>query len=181
MFLRFLFFCLSGLCFYKGIEYLGGIPFLGIFTYSDDLYFFDNHWLLWAIHRVCFHRSNFTDHILPLNHLSEDSMAEVEPIGSFLSDEELTTIGSRAGVSHCQLSLFSKGKGIDKLVGKLIAWVSCPCSCTISRLEHEVLNHAVRLGVVIIMFPFERIRYISIGTFGQGNKVGHCSWSCLVV
>jgi len=110
----------------------------------------DNN-LLVGLARLRTERFNLFDHIHALNHLSEDHVLAIQPLGLGSAQEELGTVGVGSSVSHGQDS----GSGVLQLEVLILELVTIDrlASSTVSgsevtSLTHEVGDHSVEAGAL---------------------------------
>ena len=89
------------------------------------------------------------DHVLAFGHLAENRMLAVEPWGFDMGDEELRSIGVRAGVGHRENARTIVLQVGMKFVLKLVARTAGAGALRTTGLDHEVFDHAVELQTVV--------------------------------
>ena len=87
-------------------------------------------------------------------HLSENGVLAVEPLGGHMGDEELGTIGTlprpgAAGVSHSQQAGLGELQVGATLVIKLVAGATAAGALRVATLNHEICNHTVESQTII--------------------------------
>src|SRR5690606_16974813 len=112
-------------------------------------------------------QTNRLDVLLPIQHFAENGVSVVEVRRRHGSDEKLAAIGSGSGIRHCQPTGAIKVEEAHKLVTKLIAGSATACSGGVAALRHELLNHAVESGVVVIPLLCQKDEAVD----GQGGEL----------
>src|SRR5881396_591196 len=113
---------------------------------------------------------NLVDHVLSLGDLSENGVDSVKVRLGSMTDEELAAAGVLPGVGHGQRPRdVLLGLALDGVAGPAGADASLPgLRNRVTTLNHEVRDHAVKLGAVIE----SRVReFLEVGDRG-GHFVG---------
>src|SRR5581483_2608403 len=80
---------------------------------------------------------NFFDYIVAFDDLAEDAVLSIEPRGRGHGDEELASVGVRAGIGHGEHALALVLEGGVELVGEAIARIAAAGPLRASALNHE--------------------------------------------
>src|SRR5699024_2386822 len=84
-----------------------------------------------------------------VEYFTEDGVAVLEPRCCYRGDEELRTVGTRAGVCHGEFIRFVEVEFGVEFVFELVARTADTATQWIASLNHEVSDDAVEDGAVV--------------------------------
>lgn len=99
-------------------------------------------------------------HILSTDNFAENCVMAIQMRLWRVGDEELRTVGSRAGVGHGKRSRFVAIGIAFEFIGKLISWTAGSGSGWVAALDHEVGNDAVKYDAVIKPFASQEHKIV---------------------
>ena len=109
-----------------------GLLYKERFGWFEDFDFFDRIALFYCV-----------DYRLSAGDPAKYRVASIQPGGGSVSYEELTTVGSWAGVGHGKDACAGMAQAWMKLIGKLVAGATATGARRVAPLNHEVGYHAV--------------------------------------
>src|SRR5215472_7120837 len=154
----------------------------GLGTLVGDDHFGEHHVLVRPIGRTGSNLGDLLDHVVAGYHLAEDGVFVVQPRGLRHGDEELRSVGRRAGDGHRQKPHLVERERALEFILEFIARVSGPISQRIATLDHEIGDDSVEDGPVVES-PARLLVRFGVGPLffpaRQADEVGHCLRSVL--
>lgn len=92
------------------------------------------------------------DDVLACGDFAEHGMLSIEPRARDVGDEELGTVGVRAGIGHRENARASVLQRGVEFIGKLVAWAASSCAVWAAGLNHEVRDYAMKLQAIVKAF-----------------------------
>jgi len=117
--------------------------------------------------------SDHLQHLDALNHLTEDGVLIVQPVGGHLGDKELAAAGIGACVGHAEDARAVMAQLRVKLILDLIARSPSPNPLGATRLDHKLRDHTVEDKAIIKRLPRSHAHR-------QVNKVGYGLWGLML-
>src|SRR5688572_27914785 len=98
--------------------------------------------------------------VLPFRHLAEHRVLAVQVRLRRVRDEELAAVRVRAGVGHRDHAALVLERIALALVGELVAGAAAAGAGRVARLDHEVVDDAVKLHAVVEALTGEKYEIV---------------------
>ena len=137
--------------FKEGIEGgLAGFESSGFIPDTTDFQAFDGDWFLGFVLEADFYICDFIHHFNPFDDFAENGVPTIQMACFFVGDEELASIGRRAGVGHRKDAFSSMFEGGVGFIAELVARATSARTLWATALDHEIFDDAVKCQAIVV-------------------------------